>query len=278
MMKREFFHIMKLSRPRFWLYLAGPALLGLVYGVEHPGSLLTAESIGLFVFFLIPANVFLYSINDIFDRRIDRQNPKKDEKEVRFDGAPRLTVTATAAAGAITLGIIPFLQGVALAAFLLFVALSVGYSVPPVRFKARPFLDSVSNGLYIVPGVVTYAGLTGALPPLLIIAAGWMWTMAMHTFSAIPDILPDRQAGVSTTATTLGRRKALLYCTLAWGGAAVAGGSVSVGFGLVLALYPVLSAVYWYRDMEVDAIYWYYPYINGIVGMVMTFGGLLTVA
>jgi hypothetical protein len=35
----------------------------------------------------------------------------------------------------------------------------VEYSAPPLRFKTTPFLDSLSNGLYILPGVVAYAAI-----------------------------------------------------------------------------------------------------------------------
>lgn len=277
-MRKELRHVLTLSRPRFWLYLAGPALLGLIYGSGSIEALLTVENLALFLFFLVPANVFLYGVNDIFDRRIDRQNPKKDEKEAKFADAPRVTLVATAVSGLLAVAVAPFLGGPALLAFIAFLGLSVGYSASPVRFKARPILDSVSNGLYILPGVVTYGVMTGSIPPIPVLAAGWLWTMAMHTFSAVPDIGPDREAGIATTATMLGHRPTLLYCTLVWAGSTVAAGMVSLRFGLLMAVYPVLSAVYWYRDMAVDGIYWYYPYINGIVGMVISLGGLLALA
>ena len=36
--------------------------------------------------------------------------------------------------------------------------------------------------------------------------------MAMHCYSAIPDIEPDKQAGLVTTAVYLGKQNSLLYC------------------------------------------------------------------
>jgi 4-hydroxybenzoate polyprenyltransferase len=40
--------------------------------------------------------------------------------------------------------------------------------------------------------------------------------MAMHAFSAVPDIEADRQAKLTTTATILGHKGTLLYCALLW--------------------------------------------------------------
>ncbi|MEF8937724.1 MAG: lycopene elongase, partial [Halovenus sp.] len=66
-----------LSRPRFWFYLAGPVIVGVVYGASSQADLFTPLTVELFLYFLIPANIFLYGINDIFDADIDQLNPKK---------------------------------------------------------------------------------------------------------------------------------------------------------------------------------------------------------
>jgi 4-hydroxybenzoate polyprenyltransferase len=36
--------------------------------------------------------------------------------------------------------------------------------------------------------------------------------MAMHTYSAIPDIDVDKEVGIITTAGFLGKNKTLIYC------------------------------------------------------------------
>lgn len=45
--------------------------------------------------------------------------------------------------------------------------------------------------------------------------------MAMHAYSAIPDIEPDAAAGLKTTAVVLRKQGTLLYCRLLRGIAAV---------------------------------------------------------
>ncbi len=266
-------YLLRLSRPRFWLYLAGPVVVGVAYAAGSVGELFAPLALALFAYFLLPANVFLYGVNDIFDADIDAENPKKEGREVRYQGS-RLVVAAVVVSGLLGLVFVPFLPLAAAGTLALFGFLSVEYSAPPLRFKTTPFLDSLSNGLYILPGVVAYTALAGQLPPLGAIVGGWLWTMGMHTFSAIPDIEPDRAAGIQTTATYLGRFNTFLYCALMWLLAAVAFVYVHPFFTVVLMLYPLLVFGITYARVDVDEAYWWYPIINSLAGMVITMGGL----
>jgi len=102
--------------------------------------------------------------------------------------------------------------------------------------------------------------------------------MAMHTFSAIPDIDPDRRAGIRTTATLFGERTTYGYCTVVWGLAAVAFGLLDPRLGAVFAVYPVLVAAIGLSSVRVDRAYWWYPVINTAVGAVLTMGKLWEIA
>jgi 4-hydroxybenzoate polyprenyltransferase len=261
------------SRPRFWLYLAGPVLVGLAYGADSIGEVFSPIGLLLFAFFLVPANVFLYGINDIFDAEIDRRNPKKDNREARYRG-DRLTRIAVTLSGALGLGILVFVPTAAIPWIVGFLVLGAAYSAPPLRLKTRPPLDSVSNGLYILPGVAGYVAVAGVLPPILAIVGAWFWAMAMHTFSAIPDIRPDREAGIRTLATELGKRGTLVYCGVTWLVATLAFGVLSPLAGGLMAVYPALVAAIWIADLPVDRAYWWFPGINAMAGMVLTLGGL----
>ena len=261
------------SRPRFWLYLAGPVLVGLVYGVDATAALFDPLAVALFAYFLVPANVLLYGVNDVFDADVDVHNPKKEGREVRYRGERGLVV-AVVASGLLGLALAMFLPPLAVAWLATFFFLAVEYSAPPLRFKTTPFLDSVSNGLYVLPGVVAYTAVTGGNPPLLAVVGGWLWTMGMHTFSAIPDIDPDRAAGITTTATVLGERLTFAYCGVVWAASAVAFWLLDPRAGALLALYPALVAVVALSRVGVDRAYWWFPGINGVVGMVLTLGGL----
>lgn len=267
-------YLFKLSRPRFWFYLAGPVLVGLVYAASSPRELLSPVSYALFVFFLLPANLFLYGVNDYYDADIDAENPKKDDKEVRYTDDSSVAAVVVGS-GVVGVGFVPFLSPASFAALAVFYVLAVGYSAPPLRFKTTPFADSLANGLYIVPGVVAFLALApvDALPPLAVVGA-WLWAMGMHTFSAVPDIEPDSAAGIETTATLLGEEGALGYCGLVWAASAVVFSFVSPSFALLLLVYPTLALGVAYTDVSVDRAYWYFPILNTGVGALVTFAGL----
>ncbi|EMA59106.1 prenyltransferase [Halorubrum lipolyticum] len=266
-------YLLVLSRPRFWLYLAGPVAVGVTYGIVDVSGLFTPPTVALALYFLVPANVFLYGVNDVFDADIDELNPKKEGREARWQGS-RLVVAAVVASGLLglaTLAITPRVAWPYLAGFLL---LGAGYSAPPVRFKTTPFLDSASNGLYILPGAAAYAAVSGAHPPLAALAGAWLWAMGMHTFSAIPDIEPDRAAGIRTTATLLGEGRTYAYCAACWVAAAVAFAAVDPRLGALLAVYPVFAAWVARSSIAVDRAYWWFPALNTAVGTLLAMGGL----
>nr|WP_241686225.1 prenyltransferase [Halorubrum amylolyticum] len=266
-------YLVVLSRPRFWLYLAGPVAVGVTYGIADVSGLFTPVTVGLAAYFLVPANVFLYGVNDAFDADIDEENPKKEGREARWRG-DRLVSLAVIASGALGLAAFAATPHVAwpyLAGFLL---LGAGYSAPPVRFKTTPFLDSVSNGLYVLPGAAAYAAVAGTHPPAAALAGAWLWAMGMHTFSAIPDIEPDRAAGIRTTATLLGEGRTYAYCAACWVAAAVAFAAVDPRLGALLAVYPVFAAWVARSSIAVDRAYWWFPALNTAVGTLLAMGGL----
>jgi len=267
-------YLIKLSRPRFWFYLAGPIVVAVAYAASDPADLITPTTVALFVYFVGPANIYLYGINDLFDTDIDAANPKKGDKEVHYTGQGFVPVIVVAS-GLALFGLFPLVNRGAWPWLLLYAVLATEYSAPPFRFKTTPFLDSVSNGLYILPGVAAYVTVAGTQPPLTIIVGAWLWAMAMHTFSAIPDIEPDRRAGIDTTATVLGERGAFGYCIAVWAAAAVAFGIQDVRAGIVIGLYAVIATGVLTSEVSVDRAYWWYPYINTGIGAGLTLWALI---
>ncbi|PSP80344.1 lycopene elongase [Halobacteriales archaeon QS_4_69_225] len=266
-------YVLRMSRPRFWLYLAGPVVVGVAYAASSRWELFAPTAVALFAYFLLPANVFLYGVNDVFDADIDDENPKKDEREVRYRG-DRLVPALVVATGLLGVAFLPLLPPAGDAAMVAFLLLAVEYSAPPLRFKTTPLLDSVSNGLYVLPGVVAYAALAGEAPPVAAVAGGWLWAMGMHTFSAVPDIEPDRRAGIRTTATVLGEGRTYAYCAGCWLAAAAVFGTVHPFFAAVLGGYPLFVAGIVAADVDVDRAYWWFPAVNTVAGMTLTLAAL----
>ncbi|MBX7056270.1 MAG: prenyltransferase [Pyrinomonadaceae bacterium] len=263
-------YLLKVSRPRFWVYLLGPYLVGLIAAAVSRDDLLNWNYAVFALYFTIPANLLVYGVNDVCDYETDKLNPKKTDYETLVTPERRTTVLSAImllnlpfAAGLIT---VPIAAINVLAAFLL---LSIFYSAKPVRAKAVPFLDSAFNILYIMPGVFAYAFVTGGLPPWQAIAAGGLWTAAMHAFSAIPDIEVDRKAGLATIATTLGRGGTHLFCLIAYVASAILSvrflGSLGIIFGAVYSLMMAVSS--FNRNREgVFSLYRYFPIVNAVVG------------
>ena len=264
------------SRPRFWLYLAGPVAVGVAYGAPGPSAVLSVPALVLLGYFLIPGNLFLYGINDVFDAELDRANPKKDGRERRWTGDRTLVgvVLVAVGLGLLTFVVTPPIAWPYLAGFFV---VGAAYSAPP-RLKTIPGLDSAANGLYVLPGAAAYAALAGGHPPVAALVGGWLWTMAMHAFSAIPDVAPDRAAGVATIATALGPVGTLGYCLGCWTLAAAAFGVLDPRLGGLLAVYPIVAATIAIRGVAVRKAYWWFPVLNGGIGMLLTVGGLWRLA
>jgi len=245
----------------------------MVYASSSPAELLTLNNFVLFLYFLIPANIMLYGINDFFDRDIDEENPKKEDKEVKYNSS-RLVDGMIGVSTVVAAPLALMLPERTYPLLLVFLGLSYQYSGPPLRFKTTKYLDSVSNGLYIMPFLIGYSFVAGFLPPFAVIVGAWLWAMAMHTFSAIPDIGPDRKSGIQTTATHLGRPGAYGYVTAAWMFSGFFMGLHSLLLGLLFLLYPLISTSVFFLGVDDSRAYWWFPVINAVLGAVITMYGL----
>ncbi len=262
--------LFKISRPRFWFYLGGTFLLGAVIGARSIQDLYQPLFLLLLFYFFPLANLFLYGINDIHDQETDKLNQKKDQKEARFDQQKdRVLQRLLNAIIVLSIVLLFFLPNHPTRIFFaLFIILSYWYSAPPVRFKARPYLDFSSNILYIMPGLVAYSFMAGQWPSLWVIMAGWLWVMAMHLYSAIPDIQSDSQAGVITSAVRLGPERSIWLCTALW----LLFASIVIKqawfspFEAIVLVYPLLSFFTLLNLEKIGKIYWFYPWLNTILG------------
>lgn len=264
--------LLAVSRPRFWLYLAGPYLVGYTAGASSPADFASGGFWAHLLYFLLPANVFLYGVNDLSDADTDRHNAKKGTRE-HWLASPERRAVATAVAASAALGLVLAAAAPgwpARVCMLAFLALGAGYSVPPIRFKARQGLDAASNVLYAMPGALGFVQAADTWPPLVALAGAACWTGAMHIFSAVPDIAADRAAGLATTATALGARGALAVCAGLWAIAAVVAWVV-IGppLALIGAIYPVAAVALVARPTHVGRAYWAFPALNAAVGFVL---------
>lgn len=268
-----------ISRPRFWIYVWGPFLLGITPMIlEH--SSFTSTELWLLVFFCLyftfPANSLIYGINDIYDIDTDSLNPKKETYETKFvPEDKKILVRFIAITTGLALCVSFLLPLYAIASMLVFIYASVFYSAWPIRAKARPILDSfVSSFIYITPGLFGYYLVGGVEFPLFLISSCICWAMAMHAYSAIPDIGADTESQVKTVATFLGKKHTLVFCAVLY---ALSGlfGFFTLGWVSIILALIYLGLVYFsYIVKTYDELFYLYtkfPLINTLVGMVLFF-------
>ena len=260
------------------MYVLGPYVVGLA-ALKSPAVFYSPLALLFLVYFLLPANVLIYGINDIFDYETDVRNAKKQGYEALVPPDQRQALGWT-----IALTNLPFfaasffLPRPAQLALVAFVTLSVFYSAPPIRAKARPFLDAAFNALYLCPGYVAYflaGGKEFSFPTLF---AGWAWVMAMQAYSAVPDITADRESRTFTVATTLGLRGTLILCLVLYGTAAALAFPaihwLALPLGLVYATLMLLS-LHAGTEEGVMKLYKNFPLLNTLCGMALFFAALL---
>jgi 4-hydroxybenzoate polyprenyltransferase len=230
------------SRPVSWINTAYPFAAAYLLC----GGGLTAELLVGTLFFLIPYNLLMYGINDVFDYESDLRNPRKGGIEgiVLSDRWHGLTLWAS---GLLAL---PFV--VALVAFgdlastlVLAVALAavVGYSAPGIRLKERPVLDSMTSSTHFVgPAAFGLALADGAwtVTAVAALVAFFLWGMASQAFGAVQDVTADREAGIGSIATVLGAATTVRVAV----GLYAAAGVVVLLTGWPGALAGVLAAPY----------------------------------
>ena len=132
------------SRPLSWINTALPFLAASFAALQ---GLDVAVLLG-FAYFLVPYNLLMYGVNDIFDYESDLRNPRKRSAEGGLVPPDRRRITWLA----IAVTNVPCLVALAVvappagtAAVLLAVAAAIAYSAPPLRTKERAFLDSATS-------------------------------------------------------------------------------------------------------------------------------------
>lgn len=262
--------LLKISRPRFWIYVFGPFIIGLISGANSPNEVLSLKNLIFGIYFLFPANLLIYGINDIFDYETDKLNQKKTDYETLVEPDYRKGLSVV-----ILLTNLPFIiysftfgykTALAMCGFLFF---SCFYSATPIRAKAIPFLDSIFNILYIFPSIFSFVLMTETFPAVLAVISAGFWTMAMHAYSAVPDIVADKQANLQTVATKLGSNITLLFCLICYILSSILAfqfiGIFAVLFGIIYAVMMIISFKFNQTD-EVFKVYKFFPMVNTIVG------------
>jgi 4-hydroxybenzoate polyprenyltransferase len=277
--------VLAASRPFSWINTAYPFAAGYLLATE--GRVDLTFVIGT-LFFLVPYNLLMYGVNDVFDYASDLRNPRKGGIEGGLVDPSAARSVHRRILWASGLSVLPFLVYLlvvgSLAANLtlaLVVFLVVAYSAPVLRFKERPVLDSATSAMHFV-GPLLYALVLvgsdlGARTTWPVLVAFVLWGMASHAFGAVQDVRADREGGIASVATVLGAHATVVAATVGY--VLAAGVLLALPWpGWLAAVLPLVYAVstarFWsVRDADCEranAGWRTFLWLNLVVGFLVT--------
>jgi len=238
------------SRPLSWVNTAFPFAAAYFLSAREIDATLIIGTI----YFLIPYNLAMYGINDVFDYESDLRNPRKGGVEGALLDTSMHRPTLWAAA-ITNVPFLIYLVAVGNPLSWLVLAISVfaviAYSAKGLRFKEKPFVDSLTSSTHFVSPAIYGLVLAGAqfTPQLwMILGAFFLWGTASHAFGAVQDVLADREASISSIATVIGARATVRLSVVAYllAGVLLLFSSWPGPLAALLALpYAVSCAIYW---------------------------------
>jgi lycopene elongase/hydratase (dihydrobisanhydrobacterioruberin-forming) len=234
---RSFILLLQVSRPILWPILPLVFLLGFRAG-QGPW---TAAAVLELVLLAFPVNLLGCGLNDVYDFDSDRRSERRQRIWGAVVAEADRALIWRASAAMVPLVIAGALLtanawNIAATCGLLFVAWA--YSVPPVRLKERPPLDSLANGLgfFLLPLMMGYSlGADPAAMPLKYYLLA-LSVCGIHALATAADFQADSAAGHRTFAVAYGRRAAAAFAFAAFAVALLMGDYQGVAVRLYLGL------------------------------------------
>jgi 4-hydroxybenzoate polyprenyltransferase len=214
--------LIQVSRPIIWPVL--PLVYGLGLNAAH--APVSAVAILQMLLLTFPMNLVGCGLNDIYDYESDRRSPRRRAvwgAVVRDEDRPLVFRASLLMLPLIVLGACLTRNWDNIVATVSLLLIAWLYSVPPVRLKERPPLDSLANGLgyFLLPFTMGYSlnDDPRTMPLKYYLLA--LCVCGVHALASAADYEADRAAGHRTLAVRFGKRAAagVAFATfmLAWG-------------------------------------------------------------
>jgi 4-hydroxybenzoate polyprenyltransferase len=215
---KEIVHIIKTSRPIFWLTQGLSLIIG-ICALEN-SKMYSIQFFFLAFFLSFPFSLFIYSANDYFDIVSDSNNPRKGNilglKHTKFEKRKLLWYSLAGFiltfVGMLILSYKTALLFFVIALFLYF------YSAKPIRFKGIPIFDAFFGGgvYFSTGGILGFFALGGSIRNLYNFPFGilllFVLGVVIHLLGAIMDIEYDKKEGTVTSAVFFGYKKTAIFC------------------------------------------------------------------
>jgi 4-hydroxybenzoate polyprenyltransferase len=212
--------MLSISRVLFWVIFPAVFFLGLVFSK----GALTLQATLLAVAFTFPISLAGYGINDVYDFKSDRKNPRKKLRsgvEGRIVTPKEREIVRKAA----FIAVVPFvfallytMNPTVIALGAAFVLVGYSYSALPLRLKERPPFDSLSNGLiyFLFPFLMGYyMTFEAAIFPTFSLWIALCVAM-IHAVGTVVDYDADRKAGLETFAIRFGKRATMAASSISF--------------------------------------------------------------
>lgn len=267
------------SRPISWVNTAYPFAAGYLLTTHRFDATFFIGTL----YFLIPYNLLMYGINDVFDYESDLRNPRKGGVEGAKLHKPLHVLTIWAAIVTnvpfiIYLLIVGNWQANSTLAILIFFV--VAYSAPYLRFKERPIVDSITSSTHFC-GPLVYALVLAGWPAgvLPVVIAFFLWGMASHAFGAVQDVIADREGKISSIATIFGAKQTVRLSIALY----ILSGLILAYFvhtsaaWLGLLVVPYIVSIWPFRNIsdadceQANKGWKRFIYLNWFTGMIVTF-------
>jgi 4-hydroxybenzoate polyprenyltransferase len=255
-MAKRLLFLIRVGRPIVWPVLPLVYLLGLKAADAGVTPLAWLQMLLL----TLPMNLVGCGLNDIYDYESDRRSDRRRKvwgAVVRAEDRPLVWRGVIAMVPLIVAGALATQNAWNIVATCCMLLVAWAYSVPPVRLKERPPLDSLANGLgyFLLPFVMGYSlGDDPAAMPLKYYLLA-LCVCGIHALATAADYDADREAGHRTLAVAYGRRLATLLAlatfAIAWWFGDYRG--VAVRTFLSVGLLATLAASLWPRERVIAA-------------------------
>lgn len=271
-------YLFQMSRPIWWIHMILPMLFAILYAADSISQILSPVSLWFLVYFSLPGNLYVYGMNDAFDIDTDQVNPRKldDETPSVIYQRDNINILIIIISGLLMASVVLVTTDIVVLSLLAILGVSpILYNISPIRLKSTPFLDSFITSTLLIPSIAVYAAIAGSLPPLPLIAGGWVWGMGYHMVAAIEDLEPDREAGLLTTATLLGRKWSVIYFLGLWVLAPILIAVVSFPAAALMSVYTISLVYTLWSEKELNDLFLAIPIINLVVFGVVIISGIL---
>jgi 4-hydroxybenzoate polyprenyltransferase len=236
--------LIQVSRPIIW------PVLPLVYalGLNASHAQLSIAAMVQMAFLTFPTNLVGCGLNDIYDYESDRRSPRRRAiwgAVVRNEDRPFVFRAALFAMPPIVIAAAATRNWDNIVATVSLLLVAWLYSVPPLRLKERPPLDSLANGFgyFLLPFTMGYSLSANPrfMPPKYYLLA--LCVCGVHALATAADYDADRAAGHRTMAVQFGRRTAAAIAFVAFFATWMFGGYESLAVRAYLAVCSAATLV-----------------------------------